>query len=166
MQPALYVIYGCLRVASWVKSRRDNIYERSSNYFFKTLADETLKDNNFSIFKESSPIDYKNFFSIKDTLSKKLISIKVLKLIGQRNVVTRNLIDLQQDRPDRHFPNQKISGSISVLHRKRNQSDIYFLTDSFWIDCYGNIDKIDQIWFTGQFGENRAGDMLPIDYAK
>ena len=62
------------------------------------------------------------------------------------------------------YTGPKLSGLFSVLYRKKIQSDIYFMTDSFWVDRYGNIDQINKISFTGQMGENRAGDMLPIDY--
>ena len=58
----------------------------------------------------------------------------------------------------------KFTGVISVLNRNRIQSDIYFMTDSFLVDRYGNIEEIDKILFAGRMGELRAGDMLPIDY--
>ena len=130
------------------KRRRDNVYELSSNYFFKSLANNHLKDNKFMIFNNSFPVDYRQYFTIKDTLS-----LKMLTIIPDT--------DINKSLP---FTGLKPSGIISVLYRRSIQSDIYFMTDSFLVDRYGNIDQIDNVSFSGRMGKNRAGDMLPIDY--
>jgi len=194
-----------------IKRRRDSVYEISSNNFFKSLANNTLKDNRFIVFEKSFPINHEQYFSIKDTLSLKMISIIPSKNIDSKNDTYQHVPNDYEIRNDTVFHNKKVnrvipktnpnsgfpamndtlvrrpmviggipntnidkemmfysgpklSGKISVLYRRRIQSDIYFATDSFLVDRYGNINQISKISFSGQFGKNRAGDMLPIDY--
>ena len=132
-----------------IRQRRDNVYELSSNYFFKNLANNTLIDNNFMLFNKKLPIDHRQYFTTKDTLSQKMIYL----VPGT---------DINKERTFYSGPN--LSGIISVLYRKKIQTDIYFMTDSILVDRYGNIDEIDRISFSGQMSESRAGGMLPIDY--
>ena len=49
------------------------------------------------------------------------------------------------------------------MYRKK-RSDIQFYTDSLLVDQYGNIDQFDKVYFSGLFGQHRAGDMLPLEY--
>ena len=121
-----------------IKRNRDEIYRQSSNYFFKSLINNTLKDNGFqatikSIGKNNS-LDY---FIAKDTLSLTFLSIN---------------------------PEYREIGRTVKVSRKNKWSDIHFFTDSLLVDSYGNIDRIYEVAFTGEMGKNRAGDLLPIDY--
>jgi hypothetical protein len=142
------------------KKRRDNVYELSSDYFFKSMANDFLVENKFVMFNKALPIEYKQYFSIKDTSHFKMISI-----IEDEDMDVSSLSRQRIDKGEKSFySGPKLSGKFSVLYDKKNQSDIYFLTDSFLVDRYGNVNPSDQIVFTGQFGENRAGDMLPLDY--
>ena len=137
---------------SRIKQRRDDIYKLSSNYFFKHFANNTLTSNEFVLYKNGLAIDHMQYFAIKDTLSLKKISLIPDTDINQGLGVYLDL-------------GQGLSGTISVLDSKKLQSTtIYFMTNSFLIDYYGNIDQIDKISFNGQMGKNRAGDMLPIDF--
>ena len=133
--------------SSRMKRRRNAVYEQSPNYFFKSFANGTLNENNFIIL--DGVLTAQNYFAIKDTLSQKIISIMPNANISKPYLVNSESQSL---------------GMISVLHRKTDQTTINFMTDSFWVDRYGNIDQIDKIVFTGQMGKNRAGGMLPIDY--
>jgi hypothetical protein len=131
--------------------RRDNTYQNSYSYFFKSLTNNELKDNNFKIFNNSLEVDYQRYFAIKDTLSQKML-----------NIIPDT--DINRTRGFNNIPEP--SGVINVLHRRRIRSDIYFLTDSLLVDKYGNINQIDKILFSGQMGENRAGDLLPLNYER
>ena len=132
-----------------IKRHRENVYEQSTNYFFKSFANETLQENKFTIYNRSFPVNPQNYFAIKDTLSQKMISI-----IPETNI----------NKPYSDYTKSQTLGMISVLYRKTDQSTIYFMTDSFLVDQYGNTDQIDKILFSGHIGQNRAGGMLPIDY--
>jgi len=184
-----------------MKRRRDNVYENSSNYFFKSWVNDDLKDNGFILFNRGLSFNYRQYFSIKDTLSQKMISIipsmehsrdtviqpvsnfpDTLKRNGKTIFILPNNDTLMRkqtmmsvvptipsasglDKGEGTFyTGPKLSGKISVLYRRKIQSDIYFMTDTFMVDLYGNIRPINKIAYNGQMGENRVGDMLPIDY--
>ena len=136
-----------------INQRRNNVYERSSNYFFKSFAYDALNENNFRIFNAPLEVDHRQYFATKDTLSQKMIHIIPGTDIN-KGIVFNNIFD----------SGSELSGRISVLYRRDVRSEIFFMTDSFGVDRYGNIDRIDSVWFDGQMGANRAGDMLPIDY--
>ena len=141
---------------SRIKQRRDNVYQSSTNYFFKCFANNVLKDNQFKMFHKGILVNHQDYFSMKDTLSHKMISIIPDTDINNWNEELFTFLFGIDAR-------EKNQGMFSVLHRNV-QTDIYFETDSFLVDRYGNIDQIDKIVFMGQMGDNRVGDMLPIDY--
>lgn len=55
---------------------------------------------------------------------------------------------------------------IRVRYRKGTSSNSYltFLHNEFLVDYYGNVDKGASIYTTGDMGEKRIGDSLPLDY--
>jgi len=142
-----------------IKRRRDNTFELSSNYFFKSFANDSLKENKFTLFNKQFPMDHRQYFSIKDTMMQKMICIIPETDINKNKTFKSGTITIRAINSG-----PELTGVVSVLNRRKIQSDIYFMTDSFLVDRYGNIDTIDKISFSGQMGELRAGDMLPIDY--
>ena len=126
-----------------IKRRRDNVYEQSSNYFFRSFANNELEDNYFQLFNELSPINPRQYFATKDTLSQKMI-----RIIPGTNILKSS----------------EFSAVIGIAHRPNIYSEVYFLTDTFFVDSFGKIYEIDKIWYKGKLGDNRAGDMLPIEY--
>ena len=129
--------------------RRDNIYDVSSNNFFKSFVNNTLEDNQFLLHSRRRLIDRQQYFATKDTATLKMISILPATDIEKESYA---------------YFGQKLSGLIGVSYRKNIHSDIFFMTDSIFVDQYGNIDQFDKVSFSGKYGESRAGDMLPIDY--
>ena len=117
-----------------IKRRRDEVYNRSSTFFFKNLVNNTLNDAGFEISKGKATID-SGWYTTQDT-----ISLKMVRLIP---------VDTEL--------------KINVLYQ-RGKSDITFNTDTLLVDYYGNIDKFDKVVFTGLMGQSRAGNMLPFDY--
>ncbi|GAA4972746.1 carboxypeptidase-like regulatory domain-containing protein [Algibacter aquimarinus] len=53
---------------------------------------------------------------------------------------------------------------VSILHNNKNQSRITFLKPFIIIDKYGNYFDITRVLFSGYMGNQRVGDLLPIDY--
>lgn len=53
---------------------------------------------------------------------------------------------------------------LSVLYKKRHQSDLKLTADYFVIDPYGNYAPIPNLLFTGVMGNQRLGDSLPFDF--
>ena len=169
-----------------MKTRRDDTYERSSAFFFKNLTNKTLKEAGFSFYKNGFPADYNLCFSTEDTLAQKKLQL-ISTLPAELNIINsddhvgrtvvkyvdNNFVDqdgnLVTDPNLLDFSKQILESKIqsnrrfSVMFRKK-QSDIQFSTNSLLVDQYGNIDQIDKVFFSGLLGQNRAGDMLPLEY--
>jgi hypothetical protein len=129
------------------RNRRDEAYKHSSISFFKNLSNNTLKESKWQLFHRGFQVDPIRYFTVKDTLSLKLLHIR-----PDSNINT-------------FVPGYKVAGKMSVLYNKKLQSDIVFLQDSYFIDEYGNISDPQNIFFSGKLCEIRLGNMLPIEYA-
>jgi hypothetical protein len=130
-----------------IERRREKIYQGSDLCFFKNFVNNTLKKSKFEVFNQGVPIDLRDYFTIQDTLSVKKVTIKPKKL---------------EIPPSNYY--QDVTGKISVLYNKKLSSYILFRTDSFMVDNFGYINMVDKIVFYGWFGQQRVGNMLPIDY--
>jgi len=121
-----------------IKSRRDEVYDQSSTFFFKNLVNNTLEESDFRIFEERPRfvVDQSKYFTIEDDDT---FSLKTIRFI-----------------PD--------LGSIVGVRHRNKASAIQFHTDTLLVDRYGNIDQFDKVLFTGEMGDARVGDMLPLDY--
>ena len=117
-----------------IKKRRDEVYNRSSTFFFKNLANNTLNDAGFEISTGKTKID-NYWYTTQDTLS-----LKKVRLISVDTAL-----------------------KISVLFQ-RGKSDITFNSNTLLVDYYGNIDNPYKVIFTGLMGQSRAGNILPFDY--
>ena len=162
-----------------IKRRRDAAYEISTNYFFKCFANNKLNDNKFVLYNSKyHQINSQNYFSITDTLSLKTISIipgtdiADSTMNDNKSVVNTNGRAFQSNSQDIFsisdmYTERKFYGFIAVHYNYHETfSYLNFYTDSFRIDQYGNIDEIDKIVFLGLMGDNRAGDMLPVEYER
>ena len=132
-----------------IVQRRDDIYKCSSNCFFLNFANNSLEQTGFEIYNNGNSFNIGEYFVIiDDTLSQKKIFIRPDTDINK----------------ERMFFEEEPKAIIDVYYRIAGKSEICFLTDVLSVDPYGNIDCIDQILFTGQMGDSRAGDLLPADY--
>lgn len=131
------------------RSRRDETYLRSKQYFFLNLAANTLEDAKFKIFNRLSRIEPSQYFTIVDVPPQKTVEIIPGTNISRSHHVVR-------ERP--------IYGVIRILYNSRFDSEVVFLTNRFSVDAFGNPDTIDNLIFFGNMGEQRLGDMLPRDY--
>ncbi len=130
-----------------IKKRRDDIYKHTYPYFFRNFANHTLDQTGYLVFNNNFPVDPSSFFTIKDTLS-----LKQVQLIPDTDICKKQL-----GSPDAF-------GIIDLLYNKKIRSAIYFYTESFMVDSYGNINNLDKVIFSGALGKNRAGDILPLNY--
>lgn len=133
---------------SKIKKRRDDVYKTSSTYFFKNLANQTLKESNYLVFNKSYQVNPYMFFTIKDTLSFKQVEV------DPDSGIDRFVLGYKQP----------VFGKISTLYDKKIQSSVIFLTNKIWVDNYGNITPVDKVIFSGHMADQRVGAMLPIDY--
>jgi len=139
-----------------IKRRRDDVYEESTRNFFKKFAydpffSSDISDNPlFWVYENGAQIDFNLYFTIKDTLSQKIIYLS--DAISEKENPDNSLLIINVSHRDPH--NRYL----------RYYSDISFFTPNLLVDQYGNIDQIDKVVFTGLMSLKRAGDMLPLDY--
>ena len=143
-----------------IKKRRDESYQSSSRYFFKSMANNVIKESNLIIFNSSltKQIDYRStiepehYFDIIDKGSDKLVRIKPNTNINKNTGTVFN------------YPHPPF-GVIAVSDHKGGLSEIVFLTDEFTVDKFGIvIDKSSYIYLSGQMYNLRVGNMVPMDY--
>lgn len=132
-----------------IEKRRSSIYKNSIGAFFKNLSNYSLLESNYKIFNKGIQVNPDNYFFAKDTLSMK-------KIFLLRNTDINKQFEGDVSEP--------VSGVINILQDKNKRSRMVFLTDSFLVDQYGNTNAVDKLWFSGNMGNQRAGDMLPLDY--
>ncbi|MDR2955319.1 MAG: carboxypeptidase-like regulatory domain-containing protein [Prevotella sp.] len=145
-----------------INKRRKEIYNESRNFFFKNLANKTLYGR-FAIASTSKPYYHHrpsaqpidSLFIIKDTLAVKKISLTNYGCHDIRPASNQNLV----------------SGRIHIADRYSNSSYLTFISDSFFVDKYGNAFVIDgngfvvnHLIFSGFLGGLRMGDTLPQNY--
>ena len=141
-----------------IKKRRNEIYKGSLNYFFKSLANNSLASSRHVIYNHRNKMQMNDlqqavpsqYFDITDNGAGKNVCIKSNSGI---NTVTFNTYK---------FP-LPITGVITVADPSGGFSEIIFLTDEFTVDAFGNTDKKDYIYVTGHMSNQRAGSMVPLD---
>ncbi|WP_299115090.1 carboxypeptidase-like regulatory domain-containing protein [uncultured Winogradskyella sp.] len=112
---------------------RAKAYKGSIQHFMRSLYNENLKDENYSIYYRGFKVDEWTYFKIekvKDSPYKKVV-----------------LID-----------------KVSILYDKKFQSSLRVLVPEFFVNSYGYYLPILGIYFSGDMGNQRLGDMLPFDY--
>ena len=136
-----------------IKKRRAEAYESSSNYFFKSLATQTLNSSKHLIYNYGSKdlLDLEQYFEIKDNGPDVLVRIK-------------STVDLSKVIDNLHKYPYPVSGVITVEDRAGYATNILFLTNEFSVDMYGIVDKWDRIGLSGNMDNQRTGSMVPLDY--
>ena len=130
------------RNSEFVLKNRAKSYQGSQLHFFRSLVNDQLFNENFKLFKKNRTIKQSKMFGISDANDYKKVQI------------SSNLKkDLDSD----------FKETIYVLYG-HNQSSIVFLTDTFYVDKFGNNSNIEDIIFTGDFSFRKVGDMLPMNY--
>jgi len=130
------------------KARRDNVYYKSSVCFFKNFINNTLADSKFRILNDRDDIDIEEYFEMIGTPSLKRVSIlpdtDIKKLV------------IMDDLPP--------YATINILYNDKDLSRLVFVTDTFLVDRYGNTSHVNKLLFSGHMGDQRVGNMLPLDY--
>lgn len=130
-----------------IQKRRKEAYFNSKNFVFKTLIDNTWKQNKLKFFKfmyERNPLDY----------------FKIEKLT-ENNLYKITLTESSQRKPSQNEP---YFLTYNLLYKKHNQSKIIFYINEFFADSFGNISNVNEIEFGGHLGKYRLGHMLPMNY--
>ena len=129
--------------------RREEVYLSSSKHFLKNLAAGTLEDAKFIISNRMKHVTANQYFTTTN-----LGSQKVVLLTPGTNI----------NRKHNSLHEKPIRGVIGIVYDGKYRSEVVFLTNRFRVDEYGNPDTIDDIVFFGTMGEQRLGEMLPMDF--
>lgn len=129
--------------------RRKEIYLRSSQYFWKNLVAHTLEKAECRIFNRFKYVNSYQYFAITDAPSQKVVMV---------------MPDTDLNRKHNSVDKGSIYGVIGIVSNKRFRSEAVFLTNRLSVDEFGNISAIDKVIYFGDMGEQRLGEMLPMDY--
>ena len=132
-----------------INKKRENIYNGSQMDFFKNLSENKWGKDKFLFFVGSMQANPELYFKIYNEKN----STKIVLTDNQVNKV------LLSNKP-------KFYAEYNLLYDKNEQSKITFLTDTIYIDEFGNNSNAGDIEFSGAIGKNRLGDMLPMNYSK
>ncbi|WP_179375311.1 carboxypeptidase-like regulatory domain-containing protein [Winogradskyella wichelsiae] len=114
---------------------RNKAYKGSVQHFIKSLYNKNLKEQGYWIFHDKFIVDEWSFFTVEE--------------------VTEN-----QD-----FKKITLKEKVSILFDKEYQSAIQLKIPEFYVDAFGNYTPIVGVYFSGDMGNQRVGDTLPLDYA-
>ena len=132
-----------------INKKRENIYNGSQMDFLKNLSENKWGKDDFLFFVGSMQANPELYF----------------KLYNEENATKIILTDNQIDKVMlRNKP--KFYAEYNLLYNKKEQSKIIFLTDTIYIDEFGNNSNAGDIEFSGAIGKKRLGDMLPMNYSR
>ena len=131
------------------KTRRNDKYLRSPQYFWKNFTAGTLEDAHFRLFNRLKKIEVGEYFITVNTPAQKSVLI-----IPGTNI----------KRSYERFEEESIYGVIRIMYDNKFTSEVVFLTNRFSFDDFGNPDSIDKLVYFGDMGDQRLGDMLPMDF--
>jgi hypothetical protein len=117
-----------------VQKNRERAYDGSVAHFMRALYNRSLEEEGYMFGKRGFKVKTYDFFSIYDTEAQ----------LGYKTVVLKEKVDI-------YFDGDK----ESVIQTK---------VDQFNVDRYGNYMPIGGVLFGGDLGNQRVGDMLPLDY--
>ena len=134
------------------QQRRNEVYEQSMTAFFRELAYESLAGSDFLVFKEKMPLSFVAMpITVTDAGTVKKITIQANPEQVQLNRSYKTDVFL----------------TLGLGNRKdidAGTSTVYFLSDEYLVDPYGNIDKVMEVLTMGSLGGSRVGEMLPLDF--
>lgn len=115
---------------------REEAYKGSTMHFMRALASENLNKEGYDLFVEQGQhIRLTNrHFEVSPSYDQNGVIVKI-----KRN-------------------------KVNVLYKGVKRSSIECTEDQFYIDNFGNHTPPETVIFTGDFGNQRMGDTLPLDY--
>lgn len=123
-----------------ITKNRDKAYQGSSVNFFRNLINGTWRKTEFQIFSKGFLVNPSDFFEVSFENDKYKVSIKKQeKVIGY-------------------------VASVGLLFDEKEQSQVKFLSNTIFVDQFGNNLSIRDVYFSGPISLKRVGDMLPLNY--
>lgn len=135
--------------AKILKNRKD-VYLGSSMHFFKNIVTNAWSNNGFILFKDRYNVQANEYFIVSkynDDLNKVEVKQTIKPLEG---LVAKNEISVHAD--------------FNLLYKKNRQSRVIFKTDVFYVDNFGNNSHRDRIVFGGDIGQQKVGNILPLNF--
>ena len=129
-------------------TRRNDAYVRSTAYFWKNLVEDNLKEAKFKIYQQNKQVEQGQYFTILSGESNSTV------YLSSPSLKNRNPYGI----------NKPVFGVIRVFFNNQHETEIVFLTGQLSVDEFGNIDPIDKVVYFGDMGNQRIGEMLPIDF--
>jgi hypothetical protein len=119
-----------------ILKQRLKTYNGSVLHFMRSLLINKLEENKFSLLYENKVVPPVNFISVYATESSELFKVRIFR-------------------------------PLTVVYNKNvgRQSTIKTKDTYFYLDRNGNHSPVDGLIFTGEFGNQRIGDTLPLDYS-
>ncbi|MDR1224931.1 MAG: carboxypeptidase-like regulatory domain-containing protein, partial [Tannerella sp.] len=161
------------------ETRRRKIYDISQRRFFKLLADGTLAQSDFRLFDEVKaaggvqPLPVDSMFTLINTPSDTAVAAFAMNpekrdSTGSIGVFVANVVEVPAG-AKRYIERSSLFMGSEVRDThfySRTLSKLSFTVDTFRVDRYGNTDLNDirGLRVGGVMGDQRVGDMLPLDY--
>jgi hypothetical protein len=153
----------------FISHRREIAYDISQRHFFQLLAEGTINKSDFRIFKNDGikrkmlrqAMPASQWFEKTDNSPDSQVTTMALNPNQKDSAGTTSILVAQLSLSLSSYltANTDISNYESV-----NFSKLYFFTDTFNIDGYGNTSLLENLSTTGIMGSQRIGDMLPFNY--
>lgn len=156
---------------SRMRRRREEVYRHSLSYFMKNLVNGTVEDIDFEwaipeyeVMGFREKIDFSGytvreqpapFFDVRTEND-----MKVIELMSEPVEMA-----LEEKMPKKTVYQEIVIQELTMGQRLGfNRSALYFMTNRYWMDSYGNIAPISDLYVKGYLAEKRIGDSLPSDF--
>ncbi len=144
---------------------RNTLFSPRSSYLAGTLffSERTSKKTKKRHLKNRETIYLGSVLHFMRSLSKKKLQEENYKIFKDKFEVFP-YSEYQMNKTNTLTSVVQNTKNLSVLFNKKEQSMIEVRDSIFYIDSYGNHSPATSLFFGGVFGEQRVGDMLPLDY--
>ncbi|MDH6356578.1 carboxypeptidase-like regulatory domain-containing protein [Parabacteroides sp. PF5-9] len=142
---------------------RIKTYESSVNNFIRHLYEGTLDESGFTVEMNGQRLLLNDCFMIDHNTDTALIHLNQ-KLYPKEYNTTLNFKSVKEMLTVRQNNEDNPMVPFLDITYGNDYSQVFFYTDSFFVDHYHIISPIDKVAFAGSMGGQRVGNMLPVDY--
>jgi hypothetical protein len=132
-----------------IQTKRIAVYRGSTLHFMRSLAEQKLKKEGYEVFlaaeQELKKEGYEVFLAKGHQIRNINQYLKVLPYLNQGVKV-------------------EMKNKMNILFEETRESSIECSTGVFYIDKFGNHAPSKLVVFTGDLGNQRMGDTLPLDF--
>lgn len=148
--------------------KRKKAYLGSPMHFLRTVGSGEWEKEKFQLYMDRLPADHKDYFKVTDTLE----NLKKVKVVFNElnkpkpGIVFNAAAGQTLSKPSVATPSPATIRfkKFTILYDGKQQSFISFNTGEFYIDENGLFIPVTEIYFGGEMGKVKAGEMLPADY--